>query len=138
MSKPKLAQTFRSPRWVVAFLIVTTFMLAVTSIYFYRTEGISLEFAAASAFTFLVLLGLADSISTQVAICAGRLIVRSNFRTRQFSRAELEKVTWEHGCGVSLQLRSGIWFKLPDVGNSQAVANSIRGWLKRADDSSCT
>ena len=55
------------------------------------------------------------------------LIVVSNFRERVVPRTEIESVTWEAGCGVSLKMNDGKWVKLPDYGhNAQGMTNSIR------------
>jgi len=55
---------------------------------------------------------------------------RMNFKRVRIKKAEIQKVTWEAGCGVSVQLTNGSWHKLPGLGqNSQGVTNSIRAWL---------
>ncbi|HEX4984818.1 MAG TPA: hypothetical protein VFV71_01975 [Burkholderiales bacterium] len=60
------------------------------------------------------------------------LVITSGFRRRRYARGELESVTWEAGSGVAIRTARGTWLKLPELGhNSQALANSIRAWLKR-------
>lgn len=57
---------------------------------------------------------------------------RMNFKRVRIKKTDIEKVTWEAGCGVSVQLVDGSWQKLPGLGqNSQGITNSIRAWLAR-------
>ena len=56
----------------------------------------------------------------------------SNFRGKRIARTDIDSVTWAKGSGVSIKLVDGKWIPLPEVGNgSQALANTIRAWLKR-------
>ncbi len=58
---------------------------------------------------------------------------RENFKSKAFPKAEIEKVTWEAGSGVSILLSSGEWIKVPTFfENSQGITNSIRAWLKKS------
>lgn len=126
---------FRSPRWVAAFLALVAVGLIIGSILYYRSEGLSLMFALMTAFGLFAIVGIADSLSTSVRLYSDSLVIMSNFRRRAIPRSELEHVTWEGGVGVSLRMKSGSWVKLPDVGNSQSVTNSIRAWIRRHPDS---
>lgn len=107
--------------------------LAIVTFVFYRNEGVSFNSGSAAVVTLVMVVGLADSLTTRVALFSGSLIVTSNFRRRTFQREALESVTWAWGAGVSLKLKSGQWVKLPYVGNSQSVTNSIRAWLKKGN-----
>lgn len=131
MSKPPRHPEFRSPRWLRTPLALASVLLALACGYFYHSEGLSLHFAVAGGLLLLVVLGLADAIQTRVTLRDDQLQIRSGFRTRTLTRAELGSVSWATGCSVTLRLRSGAIVALPDVGNSQAVANSIRAWIKR-------
>jgi hypothetical protein len=46
-------------------------------------------------------------------------------------KEDIESVTWEAGCGVSLRMKAQTWRRVPDLGRAQGVCNSIRAWLKR-------
>lgn len=91
--------------------------------------------ALMAAFALIAIAGMADTLTTSVRLYADSLVIMSNFRRRMIPRSELEHVTWEGGVGASLRMKSGRWVKLPDVGNSQSVTNSIRAWIKRHPES---
>jgi hypothetical protein len=55
----------------------------------------------------------------------------SLLRRESIAKAQIEKVTWEKGCGVFVFLKDQTSKKVPDLGNAQSVANAIRAWLKR-------
>jgi hypothetical protein len=85
-------------------------------------------FAIAGAFW------LADAITRRIVLGSDRIriVSISNFQSRTIARVEVESVTWEKGCGVSIKLRDGKWVRLPSVGrNAQGLTNTIRAWLKR-------
>ncbi len=56
----------------------------------------------------------------------GGLVGRTSIR-----KEEIESVTWEAGCGVSLRMKAQTWRRVPDLGRAPGVCNSIRAWLKR-------
>jgi hypothetical protein len=125
-------RVFRVPRWITVFSLGAAVALTIVSVHLYRSEGLSLGFALAVACAVLAGVGVADGLTTCVRLYSDSLVVTARFRRRTLPRADLESVTWEGGVGVSLRLKSGQWIKLPDVGNSQSVTNSIRAWLKRS------
>ncbi len=131
MPIPEPERVFHTPRWVATFLTVVAVGLAIGSVFYYREEGLSLEFVLAAAFTLFIIVAIADSLTTSVRLYSDSLVIMSNFRRRMIPRSEIEHVTWEGSVGVSIRLKSDRWVNLPDVGNSQSVTNSIRAWLKR-------
>ena len=50
---------------------------------------------------------------------------------RTIQRDQIESVTWEAGCGVSVRTKEQKWIRVPDLGRAQGVCNSIRAWLNR-------
>ena len=60
-------------------------------------------------------------------------IATVTFFKKQFIAWEnIDSVTWESGCGVSVKLKNGKWIKVPDFGHQSAgIANSIRAWINR-------
>jgi len=82
------------------------------------------------------LLWLADVFLTRIVLGPDslRLVSATEFKSRTIPRAEIDTVTWEKGCGVSLILRDGTGVRLPGVGrNAQGLTNTIRAWLKRTE-----
>lgn len=75
-------------------------------------------------------LWLAEVFTTRIVLAADCLRVVSNFRSRTISRRDIANVTWEKGCGASLQLQAGKSIRLPSVGRTAiGLANAIRAWL---------
>lgn len=129
MSEP--AKIFRVPRWLLVFLCLIFLATASGGLLLYRTDGLSFASAGLVVFAIFALIGVADSLVTRVELGDDALTLVERFRRRRVLRRDIERVTWEAGVGVSIQLRSGDWVRLPDTGNSQSRANSIRAWLKR-------
>lgn len=123
--------TFRTPAWfrsLLGFLCVGTLLGTVV---LYRTQGLSASTVGLAGFALLAVLGLADALVTRVEVDEEGLTRVAGFRRQEIPRTDIDRVTWESGTGVSVHLTNGSWVKLPDVGNSQARANSLRSWLKR-------
>jgi len=129
----ELKQEFRTPRWLQLFLAAAAAgagAAAVVWVYFYGTGRAWLPIAA------LLMLTAAAMESATTCVTLGRrtIVILQNFRRTEILREDIDSVTWAAGTGVSLKLKSGAWVKLPDVGNSQSRANSIRAWIRRAED----
>ena len=62
------------------------------------------------------------------------IVSLSDYISRTILRADIESVTWEKGCGASMNLCDGKWVRLPKVGlNAQGLTNTIRAWLNRTE-----
>ena len=84
------------------------------------------------AFGLLTLIAVVDMGVSRLSLEADALRVVSLFSRKQYERHNIERVTWEGGAGVAIQLKDGTWVKLPDLArNSQSTTNTIRAWLKR-------
>jgi hypothetical protein len=68
---------------------------------------------------------------TRVILLPDRLEFGGLFGRTSIPKEEIESVTWEAGCGVSLRMKTQTWRRVPDLGRAQGVCNSIRAWLKR-------
>jgi hypothetical protein len=68
---------------------------------------------------------------TQIILLPDRLEFGGIVGRTSIRKEEIESVTWEAGCGVSLRMKTQLWRRLPDLGRAQGVCNSIRAWLKR-------
>ncbi|MDH3423118.1 MAG: PH domain-containing protein [Gemmatimonadota bacterium] len=97
------------------------------------SEGVTAYSIGLALLDLLLAVGLTDALTTRVELNDQGLIRVANFRRRFVPRAQIESVTWEGGTGVAIRLTDGSWVRLPDVGNSQARANSIRAWIKRTE-----
>jgi len=124
---------FHGLGWVTVLILASVAALTTVSVFLYRQQEPSLAFAEAVALALFSLVGLVASMTTRVVLYSDSLAITANLRRRTYSRTALDRVTWEGGVGVSLRLTSGEWIRLPDVGNSQSVSNSIRAWLKRTE-----
>lgn len=77
-------------------------------------------------------MGVLSQSFTKIIMHPDRLEVKTLFESKIFQKESMHKATWEGGVGVSIQLKDNTWVKIPDLGNSQSVCNSVRAWLKRA------
>ena len=124
---------FRSRTWQLWFLGIASLASAIGAGLLHVTEGVSPYSIGLDILAFLMVVGLAEALMTRVELNDEGLIRVANFRRRFVPRAQIDNVTWEAGTGVAIRLTDGSWVRLPDVGNSQARANSIRAWIKRTE-----
>jgi len=82
------------------------------------------------AFTLLALAALVESRLACIVLQGDWLSYQTGFRQHRLLRSEIQQVRWEKGCGVALLCTDGLWRKLPELVNSQLLANAIRAWLK--------
>lgn len=125
----------RSSFRVVPWVRISIFIIAAGSIaaatYYYRQEGLSWLFAFFAGFSILGIAGVIESYYMYIVLEDGQIRFRETFRKTVIPKSDIERVTWEAGCGVSLLLKDGTWTKVPDLGqNSQGLTNSITAWLK--------
>ena len=80
---------------------------------------------------FLAISGL-KQIFTKIILHPDRLEVMSIFNKISWEKESIQKVTWEKGGGVLIELSNDAWVTIPDLGNSQSVCNSLRSWLKKS------
>ena len=122
---------FRSPTWSLWFLGIACLATALGAALLYVTSGVSISSIGLGIVALLTTVGFADGLMTRVELNDEGLTRVANFQRRFIPRAQIDSVTWEAGTGVAIRLTDGSWVRLPDVGNSQARANSIRAWIKR-------
>lgn len=72
-----------------------------------------------------------QQLMARIVLLPDRIEFGGAFGRTSIAKAEIESVTWEAGCGVSLRLKSRQWRRIPDLGRAQGVCNSIRAWLNR-------
>ena len=112
-------------------ILVVTAGFAAAAMYFYREEGLTWLSAFFIGFSVFGVAGIIESFLAYIRLEETEIRFRETFRTTAIQKDDIEKVTWEAGCGVSLKLRDGQWVKVPDLGqNSQGLTNSIRAWLR--------
>ena len=122
---------FRQSRWLVAAVGLGAAFSAVGFVALVKMEGLSWQVWLLGGVAVVFALGLADATSSFVRLDHDALRIRSNFRCHTFGRNELVEVSWAKGCPVSVKVVSGTWVTLPPLGDSSAMANSIRAWLRR-------
>lgn len=123
----------KTPRWamllVVAGLVLSVWGAGLS----YATSGNTSLSIGLGALAVLFALGLADSLLSYVDITPDTLAYFSNFRGRVIHWADIRSVAWNAGCPVMVVLVTGEQVKLPPLGDSLKIANSIRARLKRSD-----
>jgi hypothetical protein len=124
---------FRVVPWVRNSILVIASGSIVAAAFCYSHEGLTWICAFFIGFSVLCVAGVVESFIMYIRLEETRISFRENFRKTEIPKGDIEKVTWEAGCGVSLLLSDGTWAKVPDLGqNSQGLTNSIRSWLKDA------
>ena len=104
---------------------------AVAGALFYRSEGLTLLTAFFAGFAMFAFAGIIETYTSFLRLEESQLSFRETFRSTVIAKSDIEKVTWEAGCGSSVLLTNGQWVRLPDLGqNSQGVTNSVRAWLE--------
>ena len=85
------------------------------------------------AFTLLRIGGLYELMTTKLVLYPSSIHFAHEFKKRIIGKKEIERVTWEKGCGASLLLKDGTWIKIPTPGTTNmGICNTIRAWLKRS------
>jgi hypothetical protein len=75
--------------------------------------------------------GFVDAMTCRIELREHSLVVIQNLRCKEYPRALLVKASWAKGCPAALQMTSGHWLSLPDVGSSsESVVNTLRAWMK--------
>ena len=122
---------FKHPPWAAPVAVVVGASSLVVA-YLFRSEEPAWTQLFYIAFGLFWFVAAIESRAAYLRLGDQALEYRENFRSVSFARAEIEKVTWEAGCGVSILLTTGEWKKIPTFfENSQGVTNSIRAWLNK-------
>jgi hypothetical protein len=129
---------FRQSIWVAIVVGLGAVVSAVGFVVLAKTVGLGWQVWLLGGLSTIFLVGLADAVSSFVRLEPETLRMRNNFRHRTLKRDELVEVTWAKGCPVSVKNISGTWVQLPPLGDSPAIANSIRAWLKKAQQGAPT
>ncbi len=124
------ARVFRTPRWLRWWLGIASVGTALGAAFAVRFEGVGWLAIGLAAFSGVSWVGMLDALLTRVELREDVLVVFRNFRRRIVPRGQIDRVTWAAGGPVSVRLQSGDWVHLPDVGNNQSRANSIRAWIR--------
>ena len=125
---------FAAPTWIKAMVMVLSVGMPIATTLVLKFEGVSLVTGAFAAMSVIGVAALIEVALQHVVLGDEELRIRSLTKRRNIARSAIDRVTWETGSGVSVQLEDGRWVKLPEVGgNSEALANSIRAWLKRSE-----
>jgi hypothetical protein len=100
--------------------------------YAFLTETALWQRGVASLLVAVAIGGIVETARKLVRLDDDGLYFVGNFRGASIKRSDIESVAWGGGSDVSLTLVDGRHVPLPEVGaGSQALANSIRAWLKR-------
>ena len=129
-----LQKRLSSPPWIKGMVSVIAVAMPVVTTLLLHAEGVTWISAGFAAMSVIGVAGLIEIALTAVVLDDDVLRIRGLKSRRNIPKKELANVTWESGCGVSVQLVDGSWVQLPEVGkNSQALTNSIRAWLRKRD-----
>ena len=121
-------KSFRDPGWISPLALLFAVISFLVAWYFRGDEWWLTVFFV--CFGGLCLAGALESRASYMQLGDDELEFRRNFQRTIIEKSEIERVTWESGCGVSVKLRNGSWVAVPSFAkNSQGITNSIRAWL---------
>jgi len=122
-------QTFRHALWVRILLGVLIFASTSILVTGFSSGALPVRLILCG-FVLLALGALIEILFSKIEVRPDGILIVSLSGRRFIARRDIESVTWEKGCGVSVRLRGGKWVRLPDLGHdARYVANSIREWL---------
>lgn len=127
---PGQPRTFRAAVWLIVVVVLGLAAFCAATWFMYRQEGISFTMLGLAVGSALALGGLADVLTTRVTLEADAIESFAKFRYRRIPRADIIRVVAEKGCPIALELRTGGWAKLPELGG-RLHPNTLRAWLKR-------
>jgi len=126
---------FRSARWMVASTAAAAALFAAGAWFFLRRDGLGLTAILFVVLTAIGVLGIVETLLQRIVLSGDALRIHGLKGRREYPRADIGRVSHEKGTPVVVQLKSGGFVKLPDLGlNAQSVTNSIRAWAKARDN----
>ena len=127
-----MSRTLRPRPALYVALAVSELLFLAGAVFSHVYRGWSLTTLAFDALALAGLLGFIELGTTRVTMSDDSIEMGSMWKRRRLNRADIRRVTWEKGAGVAIELSSGGWVKLPDLGfNAQGLTNTIRAWLAR-------
>jgi len=115
-------------------LAVAKMLFVAGFIFMYARSGWTFTTIGFAVMTLIGALGFVELGTTRVILADDFIDMGPIWKRRQLGRDEIKRVTWAKGAGVALELNSGGWVKVPELGfNSQGLTNTIRAWLKRGE-----
>ena len=130
MKKTMASKTIRTSwRAGVVFSIATLALLATAWLTFRGHHYIAGSLLSITGM--IAAKGTWEALAASVILKSGEIEFGSVLGRHTIRKEDIESVTWEKGCGVSLKLKDGGWQRVPDLHNAQRVSAGIRAWLKR-------
>jgi hypothetical protein len=115
-------------------LAIAKMLFVAGFVFTYSRSGWTWMSVVFAAMALVAALGFVELGTTRLIITDDYLDFGPIWKRRRYARDDIKRVTWAKGVGVSLELVSGGWAKLPAVGySSQGLTNTIRAWLKRGE-----
>ena len=130
---PQTVRIFRHKKWFPGVFLAMTAVFLMISILLYRSKSEWWLTLFMGTLSLGCLAACVEGLRTSVSLTKDSLVLRQWPRQCAVSRRDIEKVTWEKGCGVAVLTKAKKWVKIPEIigYNSQAMTNSIRAWVKK-------
>lgn len=74
-------------------------------------------------------MAIADLMVSLISLGDIEIRIRTNFRTQIIPRGDIESVSAEKGCPITLLLKDGGRIELPDLA-VRGVGNSVTAWIR--------
>jgi len=117
--------------WLVAAAAIAEAIFTAGAVVFFLLQGLSAWFFAVVALALTASLAVAETVISRIVLSRDALEIRSLRGRRRIPVEDIRGVTWEGGSGVAVQLATGAWVKLPELGrDSQGLASTMRAWLR--------
>lgn len=130
---PTEIKEFRHPLGFVAAIFAASVVVSILIVMAIAANAPNSVLGILVFFGILTAGVLAESIRTRVLLGIDTLDVSRLSGRRLIRRRDIDKVTWEKGCGVAVLTKEKKWVKIPSIigYNSQSMSNSIRAWLNK-------
>jgi hypothetical protein len=136
---PDTLKRFVMPTWARVLLFFGALIASAGAVAVLRVQGWSLASVGLCALAVFAVAGLADSLLGRVELHPDKLVIVSNFRKREYPRAQFKRATWAKGVPVALEFVEGGWLQLPDfVAGGPGVLGTFRAWLRNTGDDART
>jgi len=122
-------KVYRTAPWMICLVVLGLVAFVAATWFMHRTQGFSLTTLSLAAGGVLTLIGLADVLTMRITLFPDTIEVFARFRRSRIARAEIAGISAEKGTPLMLELKTGGWVKLPDLGGS-LHPNTVRAWLR--------
>ncbi len=117
---------FKTPFWILAWVVGFTLFCLGMGIFFARTNGLDQWTWLCLGLTLFGIAGTVDSLISRVILSENSLTIISWKGRFSLPRGDIESVKTEKGCPMNIKTRDGHWVKIPEIIAVEAA--TLRKW----------